>query len=98
MDKLQYDSFYKFVVSIGIVLIIAPLFCLHYLVYGSYDIIMIQEEADNLSQISAEFLNIKIQYVQNIFKYLPIICIIFIVIGTIFALWGCIQWLHIQKN
>ena len=27
MDKLQYDSFYKFIVSVGIVLIVAPLFC-----------------------------------------------------------------------
>lgn len=26
MDKLQYDSFYKFIVSVGIVLIVAPLF------------------------------------------------------------------------
>lgn len=49
MDKLQYDSFYKFIVSVGIVLIVAPLFCLHYLVSGSYDIIMTQEEANNLS-------------------------------------------------
>ena len=73
MDKLQYDSFYKFIVSVGIVLIVAPLFCLHYLVSGSYDIIMTQEEANNLSEISSDFLSIKIQYVQNIFKYLPII-------------------------
>ena len=81
MDKLQYDSFYKFIVSVGIVLIVAPLFCLHYLVSGSYDIIMTQEEANNLSEISSDFLSIKIQYVQNIFKYLPIICIVFIIIS-----------------
>ena len=86
MDKLQYDSFYKFIVSVGIVLIVAPLFCLHYLVSGSYDIIMTQEEANNLSEISSDFLSIKIQYVQNIFKYLPIICIVFIIIGVIFTL------------
>ena len=58
MDKLQYDSFYKFIVSIGIVLIVAPLFCLHYLVSGSYDIIMTQEEANNLSEIIYVFLTI----------------------------------------
>lgn len=81
MDKLQYDSFYKFIVSVGIVLIVAPLFCLHYLVSGSYDIIMTQEEANNLSEISSDFLSIKIQYVQNIFKYLPsfVLCLLLLV-------------------
>ena len=69
MDKLQYDSFYKFIVSVGIVLIVAPLFCLHYLVSGSYDIIITQEEANSLSEVSADFLNIKMQYIQNIFHY-----------------------------
>ena len=98
MDKLQYDSFYKFIVSVGVILIIAPLFCLHYLVSGSYDIIMTEEEANNLSQISSEFLNIKIQYVQSIFKYLPTVCLIFIGIGIIFTFWGCFKWFQIQKT
>ena len=98
MDNLQYDSFYKFIVSVGIVLIVAPLFCLHYLVSGSYDILISQEEANNLSQLSSDFLNIKIQYIQTIFKYLPIVCFIFIVIGIIFVSWGGLKWLGIQKT
>lgn len=98
MDKLQYDSFYKFIVSVGIVLIVAPLFCLHYLVSGSYDIIITQEEANSLSEVSADFLNIKMQYIQNIFKYLPIVCIVFIGFGIIFTFWGCLKWLQIQKT
>lgn len=98
MDKLQYDSFYKFIVSVGVVLIVAPLFCFHYLVSGSYDIIMTQEEANNLSKISSDFLSIKIRYAQNIYKYLPIFCIMFIVIGIIFTFWGCAKWLQMQKT
>ena len=98
MDKLQYDSFYKFIVSVGIVLTIAPLFCLHYLISGSYDIIITQEEADNLSNISSDLLNTKMKYMQNIFKYLPITCIIIIIIGIIFTTWGCYKWLQIQKT
>ena len=27
MEKLQYDSFYKFIVSVGFLLIVAPVFC-----------------------------------------------------------------------
>ena len=98
MDKLQYDSFYKFIVSVGIVLIVAPLFCLHYLVSGSYDIIMTQEEANNLSEISSDFLSIKIKYVQKIFKYLPTTCILIIIIGVFFVFWGCLKWFQIQKT
>ena len=98
MDNLQYDSFYKFIVSVGVVLIVAPLFCLHYLISGSYDIIMTQEEANNLSEISSDFLSIKIQYIQNIFKYLPGICIMFIFIGVIFIFWGCLKWFQTQKT
>lgn len=98
MEKLQYDSFYKFIVSVGVVLIVAPLFCLHYLVSGSYDIIMTQEEANNLSEISSDFLSIKMLYIQNIFKYLPIVCFVFIVVGIFFTLWGGYKWLQIQKT
>lgn len=98
MDNLQYDSFYKFIVSVGIILIVAPLFFLHYLVSGSYDIIMTQDEANNLSDFSSDFLSIKVQYVHNIFKYLPCICIVFIVLGLFFILWGCFKWIQIQKT
>ena len=98
MDKLQYDIFYKFIVSAGIILIVAPLFCLHYLVSGSYDIILTQEEADNLSAISSSLLNTKMSYMQNIFKYLPIICIVFIIIGILFIILGCYKWHNVQKK
>lgn len=27
MERLQYDSFYKFIVSVGVLLIVAPVFC-----------------------------------------------------------------------
>ena len=46
MDKLQYDSFYKFIVSVGIVLIVAPLFCLHYLVSGEYPKVCVNLQTD----------------------------------------------------
>ena len=98
MDNLQYDSFYKFIISVGIVLIVAPLFYLHYLVSGSYDIMISQEEANNLSQISSDFLSIKIQYIHAIFEYLPIVCLVSISIGIFFTLWGSLKWLHIQKT
>lgn len=55
-------------------------------------------EVKCLSEVFADFLNIKMQYIQNIFKYLPIVYIIFIGIGIIFTFWGYLKWLHIQKT
>jgi hypothetical protein len=40
MDKLQYDSLYKFLVSIGAILIVAPIIGVFYLLTGSYDILI----------------------------------------------------------
>ena len=98
MDNLQYDTFYKFIVSVGIVLIIAPLVCLHYLASGSYDIIMTQEEANILSEFSSNLLNTKVKYVHIFYKYLPFICIVFIAIGLLCVVCGCLKWFQIQET
>ncbi len=44
MDKLQYDSFYKFLVSIGAILIATPVIGIYQLFTGSYDIIISEQE------------------------------------------------------
>lgn len=98
MDNIQYDSFYKFIVSIGIILVIAPLFCLHLLISGTYDIIISKLEMDSLSQLSINLLNMKSSYVNALFQYLPFICIIFIIIGFICIIWGCLKWHNIQQT
>ena len=51
MDKLQYDSFYKFLVSLGIVLITLPIFVLLYILNADY-ILISQNDYNNLSAIS----------------------------------------------
>ena len=40
MNNLQFDSFQKFLVSIGTILIIAPLFAFQYLLSGAYEVII----------------------------------------------------------
>ena len=51
MNKLQYDSFYKFLVSAGIILIIFPIIALGFF-FNSEILILSQNEFDNLSEHS----------------------------------------------
>lgn len=98
MDKIQFDSFYKFLVSIGTILIVAPIFFLHYLISGAYDIILTQEDFQSLSDISMELLNQKTSCLFFIYKFLPIFCILLIVVGVALFIYGCYKWNTIQQT
>lgn len=52
MDKLQYDSFYKFLVSLGIILIAAPVLCLYFVVNNQEQLLISQNEYEALSEAS----------------------------------------------
>ena len=98
MDKLQFDSFYKFLVSIGAILIITPAFLLHYLISGSYDIVITEEELSSLSSISRELIEHKMLCLNFIYKFLPIFCIVLILAGLILFILGCYKWSTIQQS
>ena len=49
MGKLQYDSFYKFIVSVGFLLIVAPVFLLHFWMSGIYDSAITQQDLEALA-------------------------------------------------
>lgn len=53
MDKLQYDSFYKFLVSLGMLLITLPVLAYLYILNTDYELIS-QNDYDNLSEISIQ--------------------------------------------
>lgn len=98
IDKLQYDSFYKFLVSIGLVLFLSPLFGLYYFVSGSYDIMISQTDLNNLSSISSTLINIKADFIKKTYQLFPCACLILVVIGLIFIFIGCKEWYNIQKT
>lgn len=64
MDKLQYDSFYKFLVSLGIVLITLPGLAFLYLLNTDYELIS-QVDYDNLSHISIQ----RIQHSEKLLNF-----------------------------
>lgn len=98
MDKIEYDSFYKFIVSMGIGLVVIPIVGSYYLISNSYNIIVSEEKYNNLSVASKSFVDRKIFWISTIFNILPIIATVLISIGIILIIIGSIKWYNIQKE
>ena len=98
MDKLQYDSFYKFMVSVGIVLIVAPLAGLYYLLYNGNQVLISQTEYDALTPNSQSFVLLRDSSVQFILRVLPWFLIVLILIGLGCLIYGSVKWLRMQRE
>lgn len=96
MDKLQYDSFYKFVVSGSLVIIVAPLIIMHFWISGSYDLMITQEALDSLTVEAAELMMYKLRITKAIYDMLPVMFCICELVGVILLIWGCYKWYSIQ--
>ena len=97
MDKLQYDSFYKFLVSLGMLLITLPVLAFLYVLNMDCKLIS-QSDYDNLSQISIQ----RIQNNENLLDFtttiMPVASIVLIVTGLTLIIIGCCKWYSIQKE
>ena len=95
MEKLQYDSFYKFLVSLGVILIALPIVALVFVANG--DILLLsQVEYDNLSVFSLESIQQREQLYDFIVAWLPLATKILIPIGFVLIIVGGIKWYMIQ--
>ena len=98
MDKLQYDSFYKFMVSAGVVLVAAPLVGLYYLLCNGNQILITQTEYESLSATSMQFVQQRDQTILHVLKVLPWLLGGLILIGLVCLIYGGIKWHNIQKE
>lgn len=98
MDKLQYDSFYKFMVSAGVVLVAAPLAGLYYLLCNGNQILISQEDYEALSPASLQFVQQRDQTILYTLKALPWLLCALIVIGLICLIYGSVKWHAVQKE
>lgn len=96
MDKLQYDSFYKFMASIGVVLMTAPLLAIYYFLNTGNQFLITKTEYFNLTQESLCLLQVRNQTIFRIIDFLPSLCILLIVIGLLCFIYGCCSWRNIQ--
>lgn len=97
MDKLQYDSLYKFLVSLGIILITLPIAALAYLL--SSDPVLISQmdfsELSEYSQQGIEYRNLLTSYFVTIFPWFGVF---FICLGIFLLIYGICKWNTVQKN
>lgn len=98
MDKLQYDSFYKFLVSAGVVLVAAPLFGLYYLLCNGNQILLSQADYEALSNTSMQFVQQRDKTIFYTLKALPWILVGLITVGLGCLIYGGIKWHNIQKE
>lgn len=101
MEKLKYDSLYKFIVSIGIVIILLP-FAFVYGTLSNNEVVMIKEnEISQLTNTAKEIILLEQNY-KHIVVSNPVIffsvATIFIVSGIIIVIYGILQWKNkVQK-
>lgn len=98
MEKLQYDSFYKFLVSLGLVLMITPFIGVYYLLNYSNENLLTVNKYTELSQKSLGIIEKK-ENILNLFLTLaPYIFIFTTILGIFLLIYGIIKWKNLQKE
>lgn len=99
MEKLQYDSLYKFLVSLGVVLFASPIAIL-LLILRSDTIVISQEDYNLLSEYTISQLQIKstfFKHINSLSTLFIILAIIIMLVGLIFIGFGIYKWNNLQK-
>ena len=94
MNKLQYDSFYKFMVSIGTLLIASPILGAYYILTNSPNVLISEQEYSDLSEFSRYALYNR----EAIIDMMPYVLLGLFVLGLFCAVWGGIKWYNIQRT
>ena len=97
MNKLQSDSFYKFLVSAGIILIIFPIIALGFF-FNSEILILSQNEFDNLSEHSLRAICQKENILHFIITIFPFVACGLFLFGVGLLIYGCYKWSKIQNH
>ena len=97
MNKLEYDSLYKFLVSFGIILIVLPIAALIYLLNGD-PILISQADFDELSVFSQQMIEYRNSLTSYFVGIFPWFAGIFILIGVLFLGYGIYKWGAVQRN
>lgn len=97
MDKLQYDSLYKFLVSLGLIMIALPIAVLAYLL-NSELVLINQEDFETLSQLSKQMLTNREKLLVLLRCIFPWFAVIFIILGMVLLAYGLYKWRQVQMN
>ena len=97
MDKLQYDSFHKFLVSLGLVLVVLPFAALLYFL-NVEPLIISQIEYDALSEYTLQMINNQYEILTDVIKLLPNVGCGSFLFGCILIWIGATNWEHNQHK
>lgn len=100
MNKISFDSRYKFIVSIGIVLLVSPIIIVYILAEMSKDILITNRELNELNDISIKIMHMKQDTYLNIISS-NIFCGLLIglfCLGMILIIIGLCEWGKVQKQ
>lgn len=96
MQRLEYDSYYKFLVSMGIVLVVSPIIILGVFLSGRFDLIMSQADFESLCAGSARAVNLHFT-IAKVMPWAYLVCSIAAFIAGIWLIHsGCKKWKVIQ--
>lgn len=98
MEKLQYDSFYKFLISLGIILIAAPVIGIFSLIKISNQLLITNIEYSQLSAMSLQIIEKRNYFFDLFFTWMPFIFGILIFVGFILLIYGSYKWRTLQKE
>ena len=98
MEKLQYDSFYKFLVSLGIILIVSPFIGIYYFLINGNKFLISNSEYLDLTNNSLMILEKREKIYIMILNLMPIIIIILFFIGIVSLIYGILKWKKFQKE
>ena len=97
MDKLEYDSLHKFLVSLGVIFIALPFAVLYFLF--SNDVVLIsQVDFDGLSLYSQNLLHQQSLLWKIAILVLPIVCLLLFFAGIVLLVIGISNWHRVQTN
>lgn len=97
MDKLEYDSLHKFLVSLGVIFIALP-FVVLYFIFSNDVALISQVDFDGLSLYSQNLLHQQGWLLKITIIVLPIVCVVLFLVGVILLVVGIVNWRKVQKN
>lgn len=96
MNQIEYDSFYKFLVSIGIILLVLPIILFVFILKEPFDLLVTTEEIQNITTTAQQIIYQRQYIISILLKYSLIICIFFYIAGVNLIVIGSKKWYEIQ--
>lgn len=97
IPKLEFGQLYKFVVSLGLVLMAIAVIGPWAILRDQGALLVTREALDDLTPRAQEVLELKQHHAELIVRAYPVVALVLLVTGAVVAVWGLTQWWGRQK-